>query len=383
SFKPNSDIDRLVQIALPSGKGPDIFPTNGPAFVLQYVNSKLVVDLDQYAQKYQWSDKILPWALDSGRVNGKLYSLPSSYETLIIYNNKTLFDKWGWKTPTNRSELEGLAEEAMGRGIMPFIAGNADCRTCSEWFPTAFLNHYAGPDAVYQALTGKVSWTDPIFVEAMDLLNKYFQKGWFGGGVKQYFSNKFDALDSAFAQGKAAMDLEGSWGFSNWVSYFGEGKSNMDYDWFPIPPLREGVPQDLYVLGIGGTLSINGSSKAQDAAAEYLDWLYSTPQRITKQMADISFEPLPIGLKESDFPANIDKRLERHYLALNNATAQGTFGYTTWTFWPNKTDVFAYEGFDKMLAGDLTPAQYCAQMDKVFKQEMAQGTVPPVPKGKI
>lgn len=383
SFKPEADVDRLIQIALSSGKGPDIVPTPGPSYALQYINSNLFLDLDAYASQYNWQKNVLGWALDAGRVHGKLYSLPGSYQTLIIYYNKTLFAQKGWKVPTNRAELEGLAEEAMGQGIMPFMAGNADSRGASEWYTTMFFNHYAGPDAVYQALTGKIPWTDPVFVDAITLLRDYFSKGWFGGGVKQYFTNTFSALDSAFAKGKAAMDVEGSWAFANWPSYFGAGNSGMDYDWFPIPPLREGVPQNLYTLGIGYTLSIKAESKVADAAAKYLNWLYSTPQRAGEELAAINFPPPPIPLDPADFPSSVDPRIKNHYLALNQASAQGTFGYTTWTFWPPKSDVIAYESLDKVLSGDLTPAQFCAQMNQTFQQELAQGVVPPIPKGKI
>ncbi|MFL5660318.1 MAG: ABC transporter substrate-binding protein [Ktedonobacteraceae bacterium] len=383
SFKPIDGVDRLIQIALPAGKGPDIVPTPGPSYALQYITAKLLRDLDDYAAQYKWKDNFLGWALDSGRVNGKLYSLPGSYETMLIYYNKTLFTQKGWKPPTNRTELETLAEECMGQGILPFIAGSADWRPATEWFVTVFLNHYAGPSAVYQALTGQIPWTNPVFVDAIALMNSYFQKGWFGGGVKQYFTNKFDPLDSAFAKGKAAMDMEGSWAFANWPTYFGPGISNTDYDWFPIPPLRDGVPSNLFALGIGSTLSISSSSKVADAAAEYLNWYYTTPQRMTSEMAAINQEPLPIHIKASDFPSNINIRLRDHYLAINEATAKGIFGYTTWTFWPPKSDVITYDSMDKVLAGNMTPAQFCAELDATFKKEFQQGVVPPIPKGSI
>jgi raffinose/stachyose/melibiose transport system substrate-binding protein len=383
SFKPIDGIDRLIQIALPAGNGPDLVPTPGPSYALQYITSNLLLDIDKYAQQYNWKSKFFPWALDSGRVNGKLYSLPTSYETMLIYYNTTLFQQKGWKPPTNRSELEALAEEAMGQGIVPFMAGSADWRPATEWFVTVFFNNYAGPSAVYQALTGKIPWTDPVFVDAITLMNNYFQKGWFGGGVKQYFTNKFDPQDAAFAQGKAAMDMEGTWAFSNWPSFFGSPHTNTDYNWAPVPPLRDGLPNPIYPLGIGGTISISASSKVADAAAEYLDWYYSTPKRMTQEMADMNFEALPIYVKASDFPSNINPRLRDHYLSINDATSKGVFGYTTWTFWPPKSDVWTYQGMDKVLTGNITPAQYCAQLDSIFKKELQQGVVPPIPKGSI
>jgi raffinose/stachyose/melibiose transport system substrate-binding protein len=141
------------------------------------------------------------------------------------------------------------------------------------------------------------------------------------------------------------------------------------------------VPQNLYTLGIGYTLSIKANSKVADQAAKYLDWLYSTPQRALQETTDINNPPPPIPLKTSDFPAKMDPRVKRHYQELYQATSSGKFGYTTWTFWPAKSDVIAYQSLDKVLAGDLTPAQFCAQMADTFKQERAQGVVPPIPKG--
>lgn len=383
SFKPVDGVDRLIQIALPAGKGPDIVPTPGPSYALQYISSNLLLDLDGYAKKYNWNTSMQGWALDAGRINGKLYSLPGSYEAMLLYYNKTLFQQKGWKPPTNRGELEALATECMGNGIIPFMAGSADWRPSTEWFVTVFFNHYAGPDALYQALTGKLAWTDAVFVDAITLMNSYFQKGWFGGGVKQYFTNKTAAQDAAFASGKAAMDIEGSWAFANWPTYFGPSISHTDYDWAPIPPLRDGVPNNLFALGIGNTFSISAKSKVPDLAATYLNWLYTTTQRMTHEMADLNYESLPIKVKATDFPSNIDARFRDHYLAINQATARGVFGYTTWTFWPPKSDVITYDSMDKVLAGDMTPSQFCAELDKTFRQELQQNVVPPIPKGSI
>lgn len=378
-YKPVSEYDRLTQTAVSAGHGPDLVATPGAATAVQYVTSNHFVDLDPYAQQYNWKDKLLGWALNSGRVNGKLYSIPTSYETMLIHYNKTLFASKGYTIPTTREELEALCTEMQGQGIIPFTAGNADFKPATEWFVTSFFNHYAGPDALYQALTGKIHWTDPIFVEAIDLMNKYFQKGWFAGGVQKYFTNGFTTVASDMATGKAAMDMEGSWAFGTWPNYFGpQHNNNNDWDWFPIPSLHAGVPKNLFALATGGTLSINSRSKSKDAAALYMNWLISTPQRVAREVADLNTEPLPTVLKASDFPANADARIKRSYLELGEATAKGNYGYTTWTFWPPKSDEFIYSGMDKVLTGNLTPAQYCAQLDQIFQGELKAGTVPPI-----
>lgn len=378
-FKPVSTAERLIQTAVSSGRGPDIVMTSGASYALQYVNSEHIIDLTSYAEQYGWQDKLLGWAFESGKVNGKLYSIPNSYETMVLHYNKTLFESKGYKPPTNRAELEDLCAELSGQGIIPFSAGNADWRPATEWFVTAFLNHYAGPEALYQALTGEIPWTDPIFVETIDLMNQYFQKGWFGGGVQQYFTTGTTAIASTMATGKAAMDIEGSWAFQNWPQYFGSEHGNdNDWDWVAIPALRDEIPTELYELATGGTFSINSRSRSKDAAATYIDWLLSTPERVAKAIADIQAQALPVKLEEGDFPQNVDERIKRLYLQLGQATDTGNYGYTTWTFWPPKANEYIYSGMDKVLTNNLTPEQYCTELDKIFQEEFAAGTMPPM-----
>ena len=125
-FQSPEDLDRTIRTALQGGEGPDLVPTPGPSFALEYIDANLFIELDEYAEQYGWQDKILGWALDSGRFEDKLYSVPTEFETMLLYYNKSLFEEKGWKPPKDRDELESLAEEAQGQGIVPFSAGSAD-----------------------------------------------------------------------------------------------------------------------------------------------------------------------------------------------------------------------------------------------------------------
>ena len=52
--------------------------------------------------------------------NGKLYSIPSEIETLVLYYNKTLFEQNGWEPPKTLDELTALAEQIDAAGVIPF-----------------------------------------------------------------------------------------------------------------------------------------------------------------------------------------------------------------------------------------------------------------------
>ncbi|HEX2729785.1 MAG TPA: extracellular solute-binding protein, partial [Rubrobacteraceae bacterium] len=162
TFQPPAEIDRLVRTALQGGEGPDIIPTPGPAYAAEYVDANLFAELDEYVDQYKWDDKLLGWALDLGRSEDKLYTIPYQLQTMILYFNSTLFEEKGLQPPKDRDELEGLAEELSGQGIVPFAAGIGDEPAAVEWFPTVFWNHFSGPQALYEALTGETPFSDAV-----------------------------------------------------------------------------------------------------------------------------------------------------------------------------------------------------------------------------
>jgi raffinose/stachyose/melibiose transport system substrate-binding protein len=377
TVKPTDTIDRLTQTALAAGTGPDLVLTAGPAQVAAYADAGYLLPLEKYSQKYGWDSMLAPWALAASRVDGKLVCLPGGYETMIMIYNPATLEQHGWKVPTNRSEFEAICTEAKAKGLMPVASGNADWRPASEWWVTFALNHSAGPDAVYSALQGRTRWSDPVFADAINLLNGYYQQGWWGGSVDSYFTNTFPNLYTALASGKAVFMITGSWATSEILPYFGAAAGNdATWDWAPLFPLRDGVPAEVWDLGIGATLSVNAKSANPDAAAEYLNFLESDPKRQAQGIAEASLQPAPIQLSAADFPESVDERLVRLYTRLSNAA---TIGYTTWTFWPQQTDTDLYTNFDKVITGQLSTKDYLDSLDKVFQSELAAKKVPPAP----
>jgi raffinose/stachyose/melibiose transport system substrate-binding protein len=377
TVKQPDTIDRLTQTAVAAGNGPDIIATNGPAQALSYIDNGNLLPLDDYIDKLGWKNDFLPWALEAGRVNGKLYSLPSNLETLSIYYNPATLSQHGWSLPTSRAEFEALCADAKDKGIIPVGAGNADWKPASEWHVTWVWNAFAGPQAIYEALTGKRTWNDPVFVDGIDTLKSWFDKGWFGGSTDRYFTNKFPTVYQQLASSKAALLVNGSWTFAEVGPYFGKkAGNNATWDWAPLPSLNTGVPAGVMPLSIGTADSVNKACKHPEKAAAMLDYILTGPDRQLGALAATGRAPSPIKVAESDFPADIDPRVKRQYVQLS---ASQDFGYTTWTFWPPKSDTYIYEQLEKVLVGKLTPKDYCAGLDALFQQELKAGKRPPVP----
>lgn len=377
SVKQIDTIDRLTQTAVASGSGPDIIATFGPAQALAYVGNDNLLALDDYADSLGWTQSLLPWALDTGRVDGTLYSVPQNYETMSVFYNPATFDANGWTPPTSRAEFEALCQDAADRGIMPVGAGNAEWKPATEWHVTWALNAFAGPQAVYELFTGARPWTDAVVVDTIALLKDWFDRGWFGGSTDRYFTNNFTDLYAMMAAGEVAMMVSGSWVFSEIGPYFGEAAGNdADWDWAPLPALDTGVEPGVFPLSVGGAYSINTDCADPDAAADYLNFLVTGAERQLGALSAVGLPPAPVKLADGDFPADIDERKKRLYEQLNAST---NVGYTTWTFLPVRSDTYVYEQMDKVLVGDVSPQGWAAGLDEVFQEELADGGTPPVP----
>jgi raffinose/stachyose/melibiose transport system substrate-binding protein len=364
-----------TRTALAGGEGPDLVGTPGPSFAFELAKAGQLLALDDFATSEKWSEIFVPWALSLGLVNGKLYSIPNEVETLVLFYNKTLFTEKGWTAPKTMDELMTLAQTIKDAGIIPFAHCNQEWRPANEWFVGEFFNQIAGPQKVYQALTGAAKFTDPEFVEAVTTLDTMQKNGWFMGGLDRYYTTTFADADAALAAGDAAMNIIGTWWLQNVSQYWGPDAGNdMDWDWVPVPS-KDGQPK--FDLGIGSTQSINAKTKHPQEAAQFLTYFYSPDSQAT-MLTECGLAPAPVPIP-ADKLTGLDPRHAAILQALNDASSANNYGYTTWTFWPPKTETYLIETIEKVWSGDMTPDEYLQGMQKQFDEEKAAGDIPPIP----
>ncbi|MEM7332251.1 MAG: extracellular solute-binding protein [Chloroflexota bacterium] len=370
------DVWGSARPAIAAGEGPDVFTTPGPSFVFELVQAGSLLSLEEFKDTFGWEDSFAEFALNLGKVDGELYSLPDELETLVVYYNKTLFDDMGWEVPQTVDELHALAAEIDAAGIIPFAHANAEWRPANEWHVGNYLNHVAGPDKVHQALTGQVPWTDPDFVLAIDLLNEAQQNGWYMGGLEFYYTTTFDDFHAMLGSGEAAMNIEGTWaadGINN--TWFSEETGGNEWDWFPMPTRNAG--EAVFDIGMGNTSSINGNTEHPLNAAEYLDWVFSAEMQAAA-FVNCGKAPAPVVIPEGTI-TGIDPRIANMFESISSSVVAGEYGYTTWTFWPPKSDVYIYEEIEKVWAGDITSEEYLTGLNDLFQEELAAGEIPPIP----
>lgn len=367
-----TELDKQLRVAMLSGSGPDIVYTPGPSYVAAMAQAGQLLPLDAYADKLGWRDRILPVFLDLGTYDGKLYALPKTYETLGLFYNKTLFDANGWTAPTTIAELETLADAMLAKGIVPFGAGNADWRPTNEHYVSIILNSVAGPDKVAQALRGEIPWTDPAFVEAIETLNSWWQKGYFG---PDYFSLTGEQAFARIATGEAGMAPTGTWNFANVPTYFPANNAEPAFVGFPS---KEGEP--VYALGVGSTFSVSATTANPDGAVAVIDYIF-TPEFYGAMNTVWQGEwNLPLSdLSKVTIGPEVLPLYGETMEGLAKAVAEDRYGYTTWTFLPPATDTYLVSGMEEVWLGQITVADFLAKLDATFQGEKAEGKVPAVP----
>lgn len=373
------DLNSVVRTAISAGEAPDIVQTAGAAFVAELVEAGVVEPLDSYAEEWGWDSKLLNWAYQSGIVNDSLYSIPLTYESMILLYNKTLFDENGWVPPTTLEEMETLAAEIEAAGIVPFMYGNSGWQPTNEHLVGIYYNNYVGPEMLYQALIGEKPWTDPEFVEAMELLKTHIaDNGWFGGSLEDYFAMSWDDYWPGLASGEYAMMMIGSWGFWGTPAF---EEAGTDWDWAPLPMFNEQAGERNYELATGSTLSINAASEHADVAASVLDFLIDDPQRVLEMSATRGFGEymIPVHITPEDFPEGTDERFVRYFSDFAEVTGDGRIGYTTWTFWPAGPNVQLWEDIELVWYDEMSIEDYLAIHQELWDEARAEGAVLNVP----
>ncbi|MDN4640038.1 ABC transporter substrate-binding protein [Agreia sp. PsM10] len=361
-------IGQLTDTAVAAGQAPDVIYSNGPSAASDLARADRTLSLDDYSKKYDWEAKLLPWAYELSKVNDSLMSVPTGYGSMVLYYNKAVFDENGWTPPTTLAEFETIAADAKAKGIVPLGGGNSGYQGMSEWLVTAVLNAAVGPDKLYDALTGKASFTDPEFVEAIDLIKGWIDDGWLAGGAESYFTTDDTANITGLANGSTAMYISGTWAFNSLSQEFEDPDG---WDWAPLPSLNDSVAPGVFPLAIGTALSVNAKTEHADDSAAFIDYLIGDVDRSLKYTARTGENPPPLAFTADQFPADIDSRTARLY---SDIPATTNVGYATWSFFPPKTDAYLISEFDKVVTGDVSSAQYLEGLQKSFDEEFAAGT---------
>jgi raffinose/stachyose/melibiose transport system substrate-binding protein len=343
-----------VNTALASGTGPDIiFYDAGPGYAGVLAEAGLLQPLEDYSAQYGWADRIPEQSLEATTLGGQLYGLPLQVDLIGMYYNQTLMEQEGFTVPQSVDELITFCQDAREAGYdAPLAFANNPGWQGFHQF-SMVVNNMLGPDAVDQLLrANEGSWDSP---EVVDAMNTYFVEmrdaGCFSDDVNALTNDDANAL---FTSGQSLMYPSGSWWVQNITP---ETMPDMEVQFVPFPAL-EGGEGSFWVSGVGSAYYISAASQNQDAAAEFLDYLFS-PEAATQWVEDAQFFiPLSVdteGLKITPLQEQVLGVLEQ----ASNDEVQ--LGY-------NIDVVAPQNGIQSILAGDMTPEELAAAIQAAWDE---------------
>lgn len=146
--------------------------------------------------------------VDSATVGGKVYGIPMTAQTYLVWYNKEMFDKYQLEEPQTMEELEQVCEVLKENGEVPFATfGKSDQL---HVFIALLYNDLLSNDTEWlnKLETGEAKWTDEESLKAIRKFSDWVDKGYILDG-----SLSLDDTQAyqAFYQGKAAMLPNGAW----------------------------------------------------------------------------------------------------------------------------------------------------------------------------
>lgn len=363
TIQPGDTISQVAGTALASGTGPDVIQYSvgkGSAGVL--ASAGLVVPLDEYAAKFNWTSQLSPIALLEAQLNGKLYGAPQESEVSLIFVNKTLFEQSGLTVPTTHEEALQLAKDAVAQGLTPLAYGELDIYPSWWAFSHVVSNAIGSKAAGDLVFKNQGSFNTPEIVDGIDKFWGQFKAA--GGFIDQVNGLAAADAQALFQSGGALMLMSGTWAAS-------ELEQSMPDSQLDIMPLWsfDGKPR-AYPTGSGSALYVSASSQNKDAAADFINFLYGKAQATAMAEKAGIYSPAPIDVEA----LNLSDFQKRSVNSVNNgdgdpAVNQGVFvnhGLAGSEFLRTMTS-----GFQAIHAGQKTAAQQAADLQAAWEKDNA------------
>ena len=201
------------------------------------------------------------WQTDTG---AQVFCLPIASVIQGFYFNEDIFKELGLTPPKTRDEFFAVLEKVKADGrYLPLALAAHDNWVVSELgFQNIGPSYWHGEDGRMALVEGKARFTDPQYVAVFDELARW--QPYIGPAPAEATEAQ---VVEAFASGKAAMIVAGSWAITQF-----DGK--VKFGAFAPPVAKEGDPcyfTDHTDMGI----AINAASKNKEAAQKLVEWMAS------------------------------------------------------------------------------------------------------------
>lgn len=259
----------------------------------QVTGSGRVKDLRPWLQGSE--DQFAASALAPQGPNGEIWELPEQVTaTHVMFTNERLLDELGLAFPRNFEELLAQGNTIRAAGYIPIAMDNKDGWQMQSTLLSALVERTGGKAWFERARDGNgAAFTDPEFVEALEVVRVLSDEEMFSPGVNQA---EYGRALTDFVNEQAVYFIDGGWRTSNLVGEMTpEQYEYISLRVFPELARERGqAGSTAIVAGTGFGMNANLEGEKADAAWEWI-WFFSGPDgsRIKQQQGWLPAYLLP------------------------------------------------------------------------------------------
>ncbi len=361
-------MQEVANTALASGTGPDvIFYDAGPGFAGVLAEAGLLVPLDDYAEQYGWKERVAAPAVEAATLNGVFYGMPMQIDLIGMFSNQTLISEAGLEVPTTLDELVAFCGAATEAGYIPVAFADQPGWPAFHQFSMT-SNQMIGPEAMRALLfENQGSWNTPEIVTAIEAFFVTLRDA--GCFPEDSVAITYEDGNSLFVNGEALLHTTGSWQIGQWE----DEMPDYEVGFAPFPEIPGGVGP-VWISGVGSAWFITSSAENPDAAASFIDFLFSQEAAETWIGGSRYFVPVDVDLSNIELTPLYQQVFE----TLQNAEEEETqFGYNVDVLAPPEFNETMLSGFQAMLVSDKTAEQQAADLQAAWEEGMGAAEATP------
>lgn len=270
-----ADPGTVLKTRLTKDDVPDIMGLGGDASNYgQLVDADMLSDLSNESFTKQIDKSYLDMLNElAEKPDNKVYAIPYATNASGVIYNKDLFAKLGLKVPKTWDELIEVCNKIKASGGTPFYLTLKDAWTgmniwntlTSNLQPDNFLKDRKAGKTTFAATHGGIA-------------DKMLQIG--NNGEKDIMGVSYDDGNSAFAQGKAFMYIQGNWA----ISEIKKGNPNIKLGMFPLPASNDSSKNNV-TSGVDVAFAISKTSPHQAEAKKFIAYMVEK-ENVSKYIKD-------------------------------------------------------------------------------------------------
>jgi len=291
---PFADLNDILQTRIGGGDStPDIFTADQPR-IPALVDRGFLEDITDDVGDI--SDRVIQSSIDASTVNGRLYALPMSTSTQLLYYNADLLEAAGIDLPTmdpqDRLTWEALTEAAVAAQEAGAEYGFMFDQVSRVYQILPLPESLGGGNGISTDDPLSPAFTNDAWVDALTFYGDLFESGIAPRGVPP------EQTPDLFASGRVAFFVGGPW----WLPLF-SGIDGLNFGVSAHPYFADGEP----VTPTGAwSWGINPNTQYREEALQFLTFAALTAEGASAAAINFPLPPANIAAFEEVFVNNIE-----------------------------------------------------------------------------